>query len=105
MKVRVDQKNERVTFWCPGCDLPHSISYSIGRWTFNGDVNKPTIIPSIRCFYKRDGKEITTCHSHVIDGQIQFCGDCQHPLYGQTVDLPEIETKINEDGSFVETND
>ncbi|MHC8396108.1 hypothetical protein ACYZT8_21075 [Pseudomonas sp. LB3P93] len=29
------------------------------------------------------------CHSFVIDGCIQFLGDCTHELASQTVDLPE----------------
>jgi hypothetical protein len=28
------------------------------------------------------------CHSFVVDGRIQFLGDCTHHLAGQTVDLP-----------------
>jgi hypothetical protein len=31
------------------------------------------------------------CHSFLVDGQIQFLGDCTHALAGQTVPLPEIE--------------
>ena len=31
------------------------------------------------------------CHSIITDGKIQFCGDCEHELKGQTVDLPDAE--------------
>lgn len=31
------------------------------------------------------------CHSFVIDGRIQFLGNCMHKLAGQTVDLPDWE--------------
>ena len=34
------------------------------------------------------------CHSYVKDGQIQFLNDCSHVLAGQTVDLPELPTRI-----------
>jgi hypothetical protein len=30
------------------------------------------------------------CHSFVVDGQIQFLGDCTHKLAGQTVPLPVL---------------
>lgn len=29
------------------------------------------------------------CHSFVVDGQMQFLGDCTHALAGQTVPIPE----------------
>ena len=30
------------------------------------------------------------CHSFITDGRISFCGDSEHALAGQTVDLPEV---------------
>jgi hypothetical protein len=29
------------------------------------------------------------CHSFITDGQIQFLGDCTHPMAGQTVPIPK----------------
>jgi len=73
--------------FCPGCGHGHVYDT---RWTFNGDMNKPTFTPSYlsRC---KSGPEktLSVCHSFVTDGRIKFLNDCTHALAGQTVDLPD----------------
>jgi len=93
-------------FECPGCGCCHFFSTDgAGRphWQWNGDVEKPTVTPSILVSGSRPEHR---CHSFVKDGRIQFLGDCHHKLAGQTVDLPEwgglwhegeAETKPNTD--------
>jgi hypothetical protein len=99
-------------FWCPGCEGHHAPIE--GRWTFNGDCNRPTFSPSIlvrgtRFTEKGEveyekwrvagfpmRKEVfdsipSVCHSFVTDGRIRYLGDCTHSLAGQTVDLPDLE--------------
>lgn len=98
-------------FWCPGCDSPHHINYGEGRWTWNGNVDKPTFSPSLLvrtghyipgnedgCWCKfnvehpdeaTSGFKCSICHSFVTDGKIQFLTDSTHSLVGQTVDIPE----------------
>jgi hypothetical protein len=49
-------------------------------------MESPTFTPSILC--NKDAPEVR-CHSFVVNGRIQFLGDCFHFLKGQTVDLPE----------------
>ena len=39
------------------------------------------------------------CHSFVVDGRIQFLGDCTHELACQTVDIPDFDTVLMEDGA------
>lgn len=78
-------------FWCPGCEGYHSIK--VPGWTFNGDMEKPTISPSILVngnihLHNPNAKR---CHSFVKDGKIQFLGDCDHDLKNQTVELPDAE--------------
>jgi hypothetical protein len=86
--------------WCPGCDEPHGIrieGQGGPKWTFNGDYDKPTFAPSVRCFTNRsvdgdrlpEGQTRTLCHYFIRDGRIEFCGDSPHKLAGQTVDLPD----------------
>lgn len=86
--------------WCPGCDGAHGIQIGTGagpKWTFNGDHDRPTFGPSIRCFTTRDangehlpaGQTRTLCHYFIREGRIEFCGDSPHKLAGQTVDLPD----------------
>lgn len=90
---------ERVIFRCPGCQDNHQIS--VGTWTFNGDLERPTFTPSllVKGYGYPHGIDPepgevqkpgpTVCHSFVTDGRIQFLGDCTHVLAGQTVELPE----------------
>jgi hypothetical protein len=97
-----------VHFWCPGCDDAHQVSIEHpDGWGFNGDLERPTITPSVlvhmtkwKGTVEEYGKwtrpthpEVepggqAVCHSFVTDGRIQFLGDSTHQLAGQTVDLP-----------------
>lgn len=83
------------TFWCPGCDSPHLFDL---RWEFNGDVDNPTFSPSLLV----NGREprhpnILRCHSFVRNGKIEFLGDCEHTLAGQTVELPDYREAIEKE--------
>ncbi len=75
---------------CPVCGT-HSVPVTgPKKWGFNGDLEKPTITPSVLHFHTRpDGSRQTHCHYFVRDGKIQYCGDSPHKLSGQTVDLPD----------------
>jgi hypothetical protein len=90
---------EYVSFKCPGCREDHTLPVTGPRaWGFNGDLDRPTLTPSILCRYhafnekteKYDQLE-STCHSFVRNGEIQFLSDCSHALKGQTVSLKDIE--------------
>lgn len=116
---RVKHTDGRVSFRCPGCHHHHTLpvgDVSEGpRWGFNGDLERPTITPSIlarggcyadpTCCQGEDAeycdrdkpadadgmKVCQLCHSFVTEGRIQFLDDCTHDLRGQTVDLPDLE--------------
>jgi hypothetical protein len=65
--------------------------YSQACWAWDGNVDLPTISPSILVranFAPEDGGP-SVCHSFVRAGQIQFLNDCTHSLRGQTVLLPD----------------
>jgi len=68
-------------FWCPGCDCYHGPDEG---WTFNGDVYKPTIRPSVLS----TGTE--RCHLYVTNGRIQYLGDCSHAMAGKTIDMEPV---------------
>lgn len=86
---------------CPGCQRNHGIRVralsSPGDrngpgWEWNGDTHQPTFSPSVLVRYDGadagiDGAPPAVCHSFVVDGQMQFLGDCTHALAGQTVPL------------------
>ena len=85
-------------FECPGCGSLHSIQTP--HWTFNGDLEKPTVSPSILV---HEGHNTPLCHSFVTDGKIQFLDDCGHELKGQTVDIPDwtsMKEVLDRDKSF-----
>lgn len=81
--VRLMGKN--LYYYCPGCKHGHSVDAE--RWHWDGDEQCPTLSPSVRHFIISGP---TTCHYFVRNGQIQYCGDCQHDLAGQTVPLPRL---------------
>lgn len=83
-RPRVVASDGAHVFHCPGCGYAHAFDQ---RWTFNGDVVKPTFTPSLLVNGSRQ-KMGKRCHSFVRDGKIQFLQDCDHALAGQTVDLP-----------------
>lgn len=86
-------------FYCPGCENHHGIwqnhnpnPLTRAVWTWNGDLDKPTISPSILVQADFDGDHPRKiCHSFVKDGQIQFLGDCTHALAGKTVSLGDFD--------------
>lgn len=81
-------------FHCPGCGHAHSFRVtgdaSRPQWTWNGSIDKPTFQPSLLC--NKDFPD-SRCHSYVTDGRIRFLNDCFHSLKGQTVDLPDWDSK------------
>lgn len=94
--IKIDG-GKSLAFECPGCGENHLVTVDGSRgWSWNGKQDLPTITPSILAqgfrFTKTEPSESEpyTCHSFVIDGRIQFLGDCTHALAGQTVDLPEV---------------
>lgn len=75
------------TFWCPGCDEPHTVTTAgVGAWGYNGDPEAPTFTPSVKVTAEYRG---LCCHSFVTDGRIEFLSDSAHTLAGQTVPLGE----------------
>lgn len=73
--------------WCPGCDDAHAIRD--GLWEWDGNVDQPTISPSILVTLEFGAPGLTDrrCHSFVRNGQWQFLADCTHALSGQTVPM------------------
>ncbi len=71
-------------FFCPGCKYGHWFGTGPGAWTFNGDRERPTAMPSVmQTVAKADGG--MRCHLYVTNGMLQFLDDCEHELAGKTV--------------------
>lgn len=89
MKICKTDDPTTFLFFCPGCECAHQFTTKI--WTFNNDLEKPTIRASILV---NGSKLERRCHSFVTDGQIQFLGDCFHKLKGTTVALPDFDSSF-----------
>lgn len=84
--LSVQDNPDLFIFWCEGCGYCHHISTGPGQWTFNGDLVRPTVSPSLLVNKDRHG-DLPRCHIFVKDGKIQYLADCTHDLAGQTVDM------------------
>jgi hypothetical protein len=89
-----------VQFRCPGpisnIRLPVLVGMSKTRagtncWSWNGDVDKPTIRPSVLHDFRPHDPLVN--HIWITDGQVIFLGDSTHELAGQTLDLLDIDEK------------
>lgn len=92
-------KHQRLMFVCPGCIAInpestglHSIAVNSTEirpsWTFDGNLELPTLSPSI---LTRHGDD-KVCHSFLRAGVFEFLGDCTHNLAGQSVLIPDMPT-------------
>ena len=77
-------------FQCPGCSKPHPFDE---RWTFNGDMEKPTFRPSLLVNKSNHPGELR-CHSFVTNGEIRFLSDCDHDLKNKIVEIPDWEDEF-----------
>lgn len=62
-------------------------------WSWNGDLEKPTLKPSILNRFVSPDESISpswVCHSWVNDGQVIYLDDCTHEGRGKTLDLLEL---------------
>lgn len=73
-------------FFCPGCECGHHFT---NGWTFNGDMEKPTVSPSLLTNANLDCPTEPRCHLFIKDGRIEFLSDCTHALAGQTVEMSD----------------
>ena len=68
MKLIKDNKHRGMYhFYCPGCKCIHQIAISENDcgfpvWKCNGDMEKPTVEPSVKVEYHGADKD-TVCHS------------------------------------------
>lgn len=103
MKARLRTINDHgviydaLMFVCPGCIaggpdgyngihlLPVNVeNLQKPSWTWNGDLEKPTLFPSILT------RGYSRCHSYLEDGVFHFLADSEHPLADQYVSIPDL---------------
>lgn len=86
------EHDTRLLVWCPACgDLHQPRVKGVNPWGFNGDLERPTVTPSILVTCELgDGRGKTVCHSFLTDGVWHFLSDCTHALAGTRVPLPDL---------------
>lgn len=80
------------TFVCPGCHSVHSFNVEQPHgWTFDGNLESPTFSPSLRTNGPGEFHvpNVPHCHLNMTKGMLVMHPDSEHPLAGQTVDIPE----------------
>ena len=93
--------------YCPACDELHHFfveqATSKGaRWTFDGDLSKPTFSPSMNIevgpMPPDSGRagQVDRCHYFLQGGRVQYLGDCTHDMAGTTVDLQDVPSSALE---------
>lgn len=102
----IDDKDGRydgLMFCCPGCastregyDGLHLLPVTGDgtkrpTWTWDGNLEAPTLSPSILTRFNWDGREIV-CHSFLRAGVFEFLTDSTHALAGQQVPIPPLPT-------------
>lgn len=102
-----------IGFNCPGCKTKHFFytdQYHLSgpKWQWNGDVNYPTVTPSMLMSTniprneaeKANPVTYTQCHLFIKNGQIEYLPDCQHEYAGKTI--PMIEHSLGQDDPILE---
>lgn len=98
-------------WWCPGCARwanehvdtgghPGNGThlFHIPPWTFDGNMESPTFEASYLSYGvepKNGYAGAPRCHSFVRAGMIQYLGDSEHPLAGQTVPMAPLPDWLN----------
>lgn len=94
--VRVGSGIPDFMFYCNGCRCDHGVwttsknPKTQGIWQFNGDLDKPTVTPSLKIEMPY-GDTLSICHSIITGGFINYCNDSTHHLAGQNVELMEYD--------------
>lgn len=86
--MSVARLGDSLWLFCPACKERHRISVAKGGWTWDGNVEKPTISPSIMVSWRHGDKE-HVCHSFVRNGVWEYLSDCTHDMAGQHVPMEE----------------
>lgn len=107
-KLHIDVDFYALMFVCPGCKefggsgihmLPVNTTATKPAWTWDGNLEKPTLSPSILSAKGTDQQ----CHSYLKNGMFKFLGDCKHSLAGQEVEMPDLPDWLVKEGEDDDT--
>jgi hypothetical protein len=82
-------QHHQFLYWCEGCGYEHAFALKSegGHHSFNGDLNNPTVSPSLVDNFSAG----RMCHSFINEGKIKYLGDCTHHLAIKTVELLDCD--------------
>lgn len=103
-KILTGETYDVLIFFCPGCGLEHP--YTINsktrpNWNWNGDLEKPTLTPSLLC---NPSYPEHRCHLSLTDGIINYYDDCFHKLKNQQIPLVELSDDWIDSSTVPSTN-
>ncbi len=91
---------EYPTYWAVKCPVNGRINVPRdGRWTFDGNYERPTFSPSINETWGKPGQTMEEFnadpnpnrnHVFIRDGHIEFLSDCTHSFAGSTVEIEPL---------------
>lgn len=77
-----------LTFYCPACKEQHYARVNDkDGWQFNGNLERPTLSPSVFVNQGQHCPDQPACHMQITDGKIHYYPDCTHELRGQVVEM------------------
>lgn len=88
-KVKIHPRDSTChMYWDVATQLPNCFWVRLAQphWEWNGDLEKPTVHPSI-LNTKPDGSRN---HVFITDGKIHYLSDCTHELAGRVVDMVDF---------------
>lgn len=74
------------SWWCPACARPHEVPlHPTEGWILEGQLEAPTLRPTVIVKRVRGARELSTCHSRIRAGSIEYLTTSTHALAGQVV--------------------
>jgi hypothetical protein len=95
-----DKQGEAYVFYCPGCEMSHIVpvkyasehTHRNGKvkptWRFNGNMDKPTFIPSFVIEWA-GAEPPQRCHCIIRDGELIYLVDSTHKLSGSRIKMKD----------------
>ena len=62
-----------------------------GNWSWNGDTEEVTLMPSLKTTFMMGGPNETVCHVWINGGVVKHLGDCTCGFAGQDRPLADLE--------------
>jgi len=75
-----------IGYMCPACKRAHVVSIGHGGWSFNGNLESPSLQPSVKI--PSEG-----CHAVITDGIAHFTDDCTNGFAGKVIPLDDAENR------------